>query len=123
MFAGRMRSHRRVRLCCYDKSGDQAGSDAKPGVGTRCSLRPEISTVNKDGPPLPPGSRKNITTRPFGAKVGPSLWKPEVRMRSPEPSAFMMPFANCQPHCLVKAMKSPRRDQDGVEVPSPYNEM
>lgn len=28
----------------YESSGDQAGSDAKPGVGTRCSLRPEIST-------------------------------------------------------------------------------
>ena len=56
-----------------DNSGDHAGSDAKPGVGTRCSLRPEISTVNSEGPPFPPGSRKNITTRPFGAKVGPSL--------------------------------------------------
>lgn len=22
----------------YESSGDQAGSDAKPGVGTRCSL-------------------------------------------------------------------------------------
>src|SRR6516162_3424604 len=74
----------------YDRSGDQAGSEAKPGVGTRCSLRPEISTVNSEGPLLPPGSRKNITTRPFGANVGPSLWKPLVRIRSPEPSVFMM---------------------------------
>src|SRR5260221_11863615 len=87
-----------------DNSGDHAGSDAKPGVGTRNSLRPEISTVNKDGPPLPPGSRKNITTRPFGAKVGPSLWKPAVRIRSSLPSGFMMPIANCPPPCLVKAM-------------------
>src|SRR5215204_5852134 len=87
-----------------DNNGDHAGSEAKPGVGTRNSLRPEISTVYSDGPPPPPGSRKNITTRPFGAKVGPSLWKPEVRMRSPEPSVFMMPIANCPPPCLVKAM-------------------
>src|ERR1700754_4836104 len=88
----------------YESSGDQAGSDAKPGVGTRCSLRPEMSTVNSEGPPLPPGSRKNIKTRPFGAKVGPSLWNPEVRIRSPEPSGFMMPMENCPPPCLVKAM-------------------
>src|ERR1700712_4518568 len=87
-----------------DNSGDHAGSDAKPGVGTRCSLRPEISTVNSEGPPLPGGSRKNIKTRPFGAKVGPSLWKPDVRSRSPEPSVFMMPIENCPPPCLVKAM-------------------
>ena len=33
-----------------------------------------MSTVNSEGPPLPPGSRKNIRTRPLGAKVGPSLW-------------------------------------------------
>jgi hypothetical protein len=26
-------------------NGDQAGSEAKPGVGTRCSFRPVISTV------------------------------------------------------------------------------
>src|SRR5437868_10681072 len=51
-----------------ESSGDHAGSDAKPGVGTRCSLRPEMSTVNSEGPALPPGSRKNITTRPFGAR-------------------------------------------------------
>src|ERR1700690_2448628 len=88
----------------HDSSGDHAGSDAKPGVGTRSSLRPEISTVNKEGPPLPPGSRKNIRTRPFGANVGPSLWNPEVRIRSPEPSGFMMPMENCPLPCLVKAM-------------------
>ena len=84
----------RRRGCSYESKGDHAGSEAKPGVGTRCSLRPEISTVNSDGPPLPPGSRKNIRTRPFGAKVGPSLWNPEVRIRSPEPSGFMMPMEN-----------------------------
>src|SRR3974377_1522374 len=57
----------------HDSSGDQAGSDAKLGVGIRISLRPVISTENSDGPELPPGSRKNISTRPLGAKVGPSL--------------------------------------------------
>ena len=87
-----------------ESNGDHAGSDAKPGVGTFCSLRPEMSTVNSEGPPLPPGSRKNMMTRPFGAKVGPSLWNPEVRIRSPEPSGFMMPMENCPPPCLVKAM-------------------
>src|SRR3954451_5145800 len=92
------------RQRCYDSSGDHAGSEANPGVGTRCSLRPEISTVYSDGPPFPPGSRKNISTRPFGANVGPSLWKPEVRIRSPEPSVFMMPIENWPPPCLVKAI-------------------
>jgi hypothetical protein len=29
----------------HGRSGDQAGSEAKPGVGTRCSLRPVMSTV------------------------------------------------------------------------------
>ena len=43
-------------------------------------------------------------TRPFGANVGPSLWNPEVRIRSPEPSGFMMPIENCPPPCLVNAM-------------------
>src|SRR5450756_466174 len=96
--------HWRARWHLYDNNGDQAGSDAKPGVGTRCSLRPEISTVNSEGPLLPPGSRKNIKTRPFGAKVGPSLWYPLVRIRSPDPSGFMMPIENCPSPCLVKAM-------------------
>src|SRR5882724_12780643 len=62
------------RTTFHDNSGDQAGSDAKAGVGTFCSFRPVTSTVYSEGPALPPGSRKNITTRPFGAKVGPSLW-------------------------------------------------
>ncbi len=29
----------------YDNNGDHAGSEANPGVGMRCSLRPEMSTV------------------------------------------------------------------------------
>ena len=40
------------------------------------------------GPPEPAASRKNISTRPFGAQVGPSCWKPVDRMRSPEPSVL-----------------------------------
>src|SRR5271165_1066981 len=99
----------------YDKSGDQAGSDAKLGVGTLSSLRPEISMVNSDGPALPPGSRKNMMTRPLGAKVGPSLWKPSVRTRSPEPSGFITPMPKDPPLMRVKAMRSPRGDQTGVE--------
>src|SRR3954451_15682162 len=93
--------HVQVHVQAHDKSGDQAGSDAKPGVGTRCSFRPVMSTVNSEGPALPPGSRKNMMTRPFGANVGPSLWKPEVRMRSPGPSGFMMPMAKAPWVCLV----------------------
>jgi hypothetical protein len=62
----------RLRAHTQLSSGDQAGSEAKLGVCTRCSLRPVTSMVNSDGPL--PGSRKNISTRPFGAKVGPSLW-------------------------------------------------
>src|SRR5438270_12569314 len=69
-----------------ESSEDHAGSDAKPAVGTRCSLRPEMSTVNSEGPALPPGSPKNITTRPYGAHVGPSLWNPEVSGCAPGPS-------------------------------------
>src|SRR4029079_13927359 len=87
-----------------DNSGDQAGSEAKLGVGTRCSLRPAISTVNSDGPAFPPGSRKNMITRPLGAKVGPSLWNPSVRIRSPDPSGFITPIAHLPPDCRVKAM-------------------
>src|ERR1700691_6331683 len=94
----------RWQFTIYDNSGDQAGSEAKLGVGTLSSLRPPTSTVNRDGPALPPGSRKNMMTRPFGAKVGPSLWKPEVRSRSPDPSGFMIPIENCPPPCLVNAM-------------------
>ena len=65
--------------------------------------------------PDPAGWRKNMMTRPFGAQVGPSLWKPEVRMRSPEPSGRITPIENRPPDCLVKAIRSPRGDQTGVE--------
>src|ERR1700733_5797226 len=95
---------RRAVAPFYDNKDDQAGWEARLGVGTLSSLRPPTSMVNSDGPPLPPGSRKNMITRPFGAKVGPSLWYPSVRSRSPEPSGFMMPIENCPPPCLVKAM-------------------
>ena len=33
-------------------------------------------------------------TRPFGDQVGPSLWKPSVKIRSPEPSGRITPIAN-----------------------------
>ena len=71
--------------------------------------------MKSDGPPAPPASRKNISTRPFGAQVGPSLWKPSVRMRSPEPSGLHDADRELPPVCLVKAMRSPRGDQTGVE--------
>ena len=45
-----------------------------------------------------------MITRPFGAQVGPSLWKPSVSMRSPEPSGLMMPMENWPRACPVKAM-------------------
>ena len=56
-----------------------------------------------------------MITRPFGAQVGPSLWKPVVRMRSPEPSGRITPIENLPPDCLVKAIRSPFGDQTGVE--------
>src|SRR6202451_1971451 len=88
----------------YESNGDQAGSEAKLGVGSRNSLRPPISMVKSEGPAFPPGSRKNMITRPLGAKVGPSLWKPSVRTRSPLPSGFITPMANLPSDWRVKAM-------------------
>ena len=69
----------RSQFTIYDNSGDQAGSEAKLGVGTLSSFRPPTSMVNSEGPALPPGSRKNMITRPFGAKVG------KVRLRTIRP--------------------------------------
>src|SRR5258706_16477513 len=104
-----------ARQPAHANSGDHAGSDAKLGVGTLSSLRPVISMVWSAGPVLPPESRKNIRTRPLGAKVGPSLWKPSVRMRSPLPSTPMTPIAKLPWPCLVNALRSPRGDHTGVE--------
>src|ERR671910_1916814 len=98
----------------YSSSGDQAGSEAKFAVGIACSLRPVKSIECRRGPPEPASSLKNMRTRPFGAQVGPSCWKPVERMRSPEPSVFITPIENCPPDCLVKATRSPRGDQTGV---------
>ncbi len=62
----------------YAFSGDQAGSDASVGVGTCRSLKPVMSMeTSRDEKPWPYSSwlrvsRQNISTRPFGAKVGPS---------------------------------------------------
>ncbi len=74
-----------------------------------------MSIEKSDGPDVPPGSRKNMMTRPFGENVGPSLWNPEVRMRSPEPSGFITPMAKASGVCLVKAIHSPVGDHTGVE--------
>ena len=82
--------------------GDAAGSGGCVAVGTFVLLLPWMSNVERAVPV--PGSRTNISTRPFGAKVGPSLWKPSVSIRSPEPSGLRMPMENDPRACLVKAM-------------------
>jgi len=57
------------------KSGDQAGSEAKPG-----GRHPLLVPAGDDRPYRAKARRrrpdrgKNIMTRPLGAKVGPSLW-------------------------------------------------
>ena len=106
---------RRESLCRYSSNGDQAGSEAKFLLGIDCSLRPVRSMVFSRGPPVPASWLKNISTRPFGAQVGPSWEKPVDRMRSPYPSVFMTPIENWPPDCLVKAIRSPRGDHTGVE--------
>ena len=63
---------RRNDAAPQSSSGDQAGSDPKFGVWIACSLRPVRSIEKSFGPPEPAASRKNISTRPFGAQVGPS---------------------------------------------------
>src|ERR1700730_12753266 len=96
--------------------GDHAGSEAKAGVMIRDSLKPLRSLVHSCGPPLAPGvSRKNISMRPFGAHVGPSLWEPSVRIFSPEPSGLMTPIANRPLLRRVNAIRLPLGDHTGVE--------
>src|SRR5690554_726647 len=56
----------------YFSNGDQAGSDAKFGVGIGCSLRPVRSIEKSFGPSAPAACRKNMMTRPLGDQVGPS---------------------------------------------------
>ena len=56
----------------YWIKGDQAGSEAEPGVVTRRSLRPVTSTDQICEPRPPCASAANISTRPLGAQVGPS---------------------------------------------------
>ncbi len=60
--------------------------------------------------------RQNISTRPFGAKVGPSTEKPSDRMRSPDPSGCITPMEKLpnSPPNRVKAIRSPRGDHTGV---------
>src|SRR3954468_12539983 len=82
----RDRHHRQAGR--YAARGDQAGSDASVGVATTRSLNPVMSIETRSEPyPLPLRSRaglsrKNISTRPFGQKVGPSTEKLSERMRS-----------------------------------------
>ena len=54
------RSHLQAALRVYSLSGDQAGSEAKFGVGIDCSLRPVRSMENSFGPPAPGTWRKNM---------------------------------------------------------------
>ena len=63
----------------------------KPGESTRRSLRPVMSMDQICDPPPAPlapdcSVRVNISTRPFGAHVGPSSCQPWVNVRSPDPS-------------------------------------
>src|SRR5579862_2128533 len=80
-------------------SGDHAGSEASVGVTTSRSLNPVMSIdTSREENPLPRLSRaavwrQNISTRPFGAKVGPSTEKLSERIRSPDPSGCMTPMA------------------------------
>src|ERR1700754_1098637 len=82
--------------------GDQAGSDASVGVSTGRSLKPVISTDTKrEENPRPRASwdrvsRQNISTRPLGAKLGPSTSQPSDRIRSPEPSGCITPMAKLE---------------------------
>ena len=45
-----------------------------------------------------------MMTRPFGDQVGPSLWKPSVRMRSPLTVGLDHADRELPPLCRVKAM-------------------
>src|SRR5450432_2048897 len=81
----------------YWIKGDQAGSEAEPGVRTRRSLRPVTSTDQMDEPRPPEASRPNINTRPLGAQVGPSSWPPLEINRSPEPSVCITPMLKTFP--------------------------
>src|SRR5450432_2010956 len=98
----------------YWIKGDQAGSDAAPGVRTRRSLRPVTSTDHICDPRPPSRDRVNINTRPLGAQVGPSSSQPDESSRSPEPSLRITPISKRPWSCFVKAIRSPRGDQTGV---------
>src|SRR5450432_2166887 len=78
----------------YWIKGDQAGSEAEPGVRTRRSLRPVTSTDHICEPRPPSRDRVNIKTRPLGAQVGPSSSQPDEISRSPAPSARITPMSN-----------------------------
>ena len=69
------------RRRAHESRGDQAGSDAKLGVGVRCSLRPVMSTVNNPGPAFPPwpGPGKDAILQPPKPDMTPS---PQVLERA-----------------------------------------
>src|SRR4051812_8858595 len=91
-----------AEMAVYVPSGDQAGSEASAGVSTGRSLKPVISTeTRREENPRPRASwdrvsRQNISTRPFGAKVGPSTSHPSDRIRSPDPSGCITPMAKLE---------------------------
>src|SRR5580658_11071620 len=81
----------------YWIKGDHAGSDASPGVWTRCSLRP-VTSIDQICEPCPPRKvRENISTRPLGAQVGPSSSQPVEIIRAPLPSGRMTPTRKVPP--------------------------
>ena len=98
--------------------GDHAGSEASSGVTSRarCTRSGRWNRAARGRPSRRwAGSlRKNISTRPLGAQVGPSTWKPSARIRSPQPSGRITPMEKLPPLILVKAIRSPRGDQTGV---------
>src|SRR5205085_3895940 len=98
----------------YWIKGDQAGSEADPGEATRLSFRPVTSTDQIADPRPPRSERVNISTRPFGAQVGPSSSHPSLMIRSPEPSVCITPIRKAPFACFVKAIRSPRGLQTGV---------
>jgi hypothetical protein len=108
-------------MLSYGNNGDQAGSDALPGVFIFCKLRPDksIDQIELD-PYRPLVSLEKTITRPFGDQVGPSSIKLSVRILSSLPSGFMTPMENLPFKLLTNAILSPRGDHTGDEyLPSP----
>src|SRR5690606_30498676 len=92
----------------YGRIGPQAGSDPSSGVGILRALTPVRSTDQRSGRPEPRAARKNISTRPLGAQLGPSSPQLSVSVRSPPPPGPMMPMRKAPPPMRVNAIRSPR---------------